>query len=125
MLCACFGRSTPPLPRSPAVIVDTNRTEAEWGAVESDDMFERGPYVGGYDADERAFTFSVHADDGELWFQFTLDEARSIVAGRVGQFALDSPRHSRSLRFCLQEVARRSVPIVARSSKRTTFGSAC
>ena len=45
-------------------------------------MFERAGYVGGYDADERAFVFSLHADDGELWFQFTLDEARAIVTGR-------------------------------------------
>ena len=65
-----------------AEIIDANRTESEWAAVESDDMFERAGYVGGYDADERAFVFSLHADDGELWFQFTLDEARAIVTGR-------------------------------------------
>jgi hypothetical protein len=46
-------------------------------------MFARGPHVGGCDADERAFTFSAYGDDGELWLQFTLDEARAVVAGRL------------------------------------------
>jgi hypothetical protein len=45
-------------------------------------MFERGRYVGGYEAVERAFTFSFQGDDGELWLQITLDEARAIAAGR-------------------------------------------
>jgi len=44
-------------------------------------MFERGSYTGGYDADKRAFAFSLQASDDELWFQFTLDEAHAIVAG--------------------------------------------
>jgi hypothetical protein len=66
-----------------ALTVRANRTEAGWAAVESDDMFERGLDVGGFDADERAFTFSVYADDGELWVQYTPDEARAIVAGRL------------------------------------------
>ena len=66
-----------------AVTVRANRTEAEWAAVESDDMFQRGLYVGGYDADERGFTFSVYADDGELWLEFTIDDALAIAAGRL------------------------------------------
>jgi hypothetical protein len=65
-----------------ADIIGANRTDSEWGAVESDDMFERGRYVGGYEAVERAFTFSFQADDSELWLQITLDEARAIAAGR-------------------------------------------
>jgi hypothetical protein len=50
--------------------------------MESDDMFARGPYVGGFDADERAFCFGCSGADGELWFQFTLDEAKAIAAGQ-------------------------------------------
>lgn len=65
------------------LIVQADRTEAEWAAVEGDDTFQRGLYVGGYDADERAFTFSAYADDGELWFQFTTDEALAIAAGHL------------------------------------------
>jgi hypothetical protein len=65
-----------------AEIVNVDRTQAEWTAIESDDMFQRGPYAGGYDADERAFVFSCCEDRGERWFQFTLDEARAIVSGR-------------------------------------------
>jgi hypothetical protein len=65
-----------------ADIIRENRTQPEWAAVESDDMFQRGLYVGGYEEPQRAFTFSFYGKDGELWFQFTLDEARAIAAGR-------------------------------------------
>ena len=63
-----------------AEIVNSNRSEAEWVAIESDDMFDRGPYVGGFDADERAFVFSYRGDSDELWFQFTLAEAQDIAS---------------------------------------------
>ncbi len=62
-------------------IVRRHGTESEWAAIESDDMFECGPYVGGFDADERSFVFSYRAESGELWFQFTLAEARDIASG--------------------------------------------
>lgn len=65
-----------------ADIVGENRAELEWAAFEGDDMFQRGPYVGGYEEPERAFTFSFDGKDGEWWFQFTLDEARAIAEGR-------------------------------------------
>ena len=65
-----------------ADIIREDRTELEWAAVESDDTFQRGRYVGGYEEPERAFTFSFYGKDGELWFQFTLDQARAIAAGR-------------------------------------------
>lgn len=38
-------------------ILQHSFSDAEWAQVESDDMFARGPYVGGYDADEHAFVF--------------------------------------------------------------------
>ena len=65
-----------------AEIIRENRTDPEWAAVESDDLFQRGLYVGGYEEPERAFTFSFYGEDGEVWFQFTLEEARAIAAGR-------------------------------------------
>jgi len=60
-----------------AEIVSADRTRSEWAAIESDDMFQRGRYEGGYDADECAFVFSCCADSGERWFRFTLDEAHA------------------------------------------------
>ena len=65
-----------------ADIIREDRTELEWAAVESDDTFQRGRYVGGYEEPERAFTFSFYGQEEEVWFQFTLEEARAIAAGR-------------------------------------------
>jgi len=66
-----------------AEIVAQNRTDLEWAAVESDDMFQRGRYVGGYEGPEQAFTFSFYGEGGELWVQFTLAEAHAIASGRL------------------------------------------
>ena len=62
-------------------IIAEGKTEGEWGEVESDDMFQSGGYVGGYDAVEGAFTFSYYGADGEYWFQLTLDEIRDVADG--------------------------------------------
>ena len=70
-------------------IVDLDHTEPEWAGMESDDMFQRGRYTGGYVADEHAFLFSRHADDGELWLQFTLREAHAIASGQEGSVAAE------------------------------------
>jgi hypothetical protein len=43
-----------------------------WRAVECDDTFEHGPYAGGHETEEDAFTTSVYTDEGELPLQFTL-----------------------------------------------------
>ena len=64
-------------------IVAEQKSNEEWAEIESDDMFQSDSFTGGYDADEEAFTFSYYADDDEeYWFQLTLDEVESIVAGR-------------------------------------------
>ena len=64
-------------------IVNEEKDDAEWSEIESDDMFQRGPYVGGYDATEQAFTFSYYdAADNEFWFQLTLDEIKDLAAGK-------------------------------------------
>jgi hypothetical protein len=63
-------------------IVSERNTDEEWAELESDDMFQEGPYVGGYDALEEAFTFSYYADDGrEYWFQLMLAEIQEVAAG--------------------------------------------
>lgn len=63
-------------------ILDENKTDAEWAAVESDDRFQRGHWSGGYDADEGAFCFSATTDP-ELWCQFALADAPGIAEGAV------------------------------------------
>ena len=60
-------------------------SEAEWAEREADDWIETERYVGGFDADEGAFTFSRYTDGEEAWFQFTLSEAEAMVAGTLTQ----------------------------------------
>lgn len=61
-------------------------SDTDWAAIESDDMFEEGPFVGGYDATENAFTFSYYDSHGnEYWFQLTMEE--------VGQIGRDEVHH--------------------------------
>lgn len=62
-------------------IVATGFGTVEWADRESDDWFQDGPYTGGYDATESAFCFEVTVAGQELWFQFTLEDARRIAAG--------------------------------------------
>jgi len=60
-----------------------NWKEVQWAEHESDDWFCVDDVVGGYDADEGAFCFSVHTEDGEHWFQFTLPQAYDILEGKI------------------------------------------
>ena len=64
-------------------ILSENRNLEEWSEMESDDMFQYGPYVGGFDADEGEFCFSVYRADGEYWFQVSLEQIRQIVEGSL------------------------------------------
>ncbi len=64
-------------------IVQEGRSIAQWCEIESDDMFQTGRYHGGFDSIEQAFCFSAYTDDGEFWFQFTLQQALSISAGEM------------------------------------------
>jgi hypothetical protein len=65
-------------------IVGLDLTPDEWSARASDDEFQRGRYVGGYDAVERAFCFGASRPNrSELWFQFDLAEAAAIASGAV------------------------------------------
>jgi hypothetical protein len=65
-------------------IVAEGKTDDEWSEIEADDWFQTDTVTGGYDALERAFTFSYYAPDGqELWFQLTLEEAARVAAGEM------------------------------------------
>jgi hypothetical protein len=65
-------------------IVAERKTDDEWSEIEADNWFQTDRVDGGYDALERAFTFSYHpADGGELWFQLTLAEAARVATGEM------------------------------------------
>lgn len=57
------------------------RTLAEWALVGRDAPFERGPFVGRFDALQNAFCFSYFDASGEYRFQFSLDHAVAIANG--------------------------------------------
>lgn len=55
---------------------------AEWDRVESCDAFQRGSFVGGYDACEQEFTFSYYdAAKKEWWLSFSVPIAEKIARG--------------------------------------------
>jgi hypothetical protein len=63
-------------------IVAEGKTDDEWSEVEADDWFQTETVTGGYDALERAFTFSYYPPQGgELWIQLTLDQAARVASG--------------------------------------------
>jgi hypothetical protein len=69
-------------------IVAQNKSITEWDQIESDDMFQSGPYEGGYDATEQEFLFSYYDATGtEYWFDFSLEIAQKIAKG--DQYFLD------------------------------------
>lgn len=69
-------------------IVAKGKSAGEWDRLESDDMFQRGNYVGGYDAAEQRFTFSYYdAAKKEWWLSFRLPIAEKIARG--DEFWLD------------------------------------
>ena len=61
-------------------IVEESRSEEEWAEIESDDMFQEGRFVGGFDADEGEFCFSFFGDS-ELWFQVSLEKVERLAEG--------------------------------------------
>jgi hypothetical protein len=69
-------------------IVAAGRSMSEWDRIESDDMFQSGAYVGGYDAAEQGFTFSFYdAAKKEWWLSLSLPIAEKIARG--DEFWLD------------------------------------
>jgi hypothetical protein len=63
-------------------ISDKGFSVEQWAEIESSDMFQSDAFCGGFDADEQAFLFSWYANDnGEYWFQLSIELAKSIAAG--------------------------------------------
>lgn len=69
-------------------IVSEGRSTEEWVEVESDDMFQQGKFVGGFDATEGEFCFSYYDDKGyEYWFQMSVETVQRVADGRVVKLA--------------------------------------
>ena len=67
-----------------AEILGRNLSPEDWAPLESCDMFQRGAYCGGFDADEMEFTFSHFQKDGkEVWFQLSLAQLNRVVERRL------------------------------------------
>jgi hypothetical protein len=50
-------------------IESEGKSEQDWAAIESDDMFQNPPFYGGFDATEGEFCFSYYDDNrAEWWF---------------------------------------------------------
>lgn len=64
-------------------ILNEGKSIEEWSDIESDDMYQKENYVGGFDADEREFCFSIYIASTEYWFQFSLEEANRIHNGEL------------------------------------------
>lgn len=64
-------------------IVDSNNDGKSWALAESDDMFQEGSYIGGYDADEEAFFFSYFDQEKEYWFQLSMNDITKVALGDI------------------------------------------
>ena len=69
-------------------IVSERRTQEEWAEIESDDMFQTENYVGGFDATEMEFCFSVWIRGIEYWFQVSHDDIADIAAGNLTEYKI-------------------------------------
>ena len=64
-------------------ILEEKKSLVQWAEIESDDMFQRGNYLGGFDATEKEFCFSLFLDNNEYWFQFSLYDAEEITKNKI------------------------------------------
>lgn len=62
-------------------IAKESKSLEAWSEVESDDAFQVGPLVGGFDATEEEFCFETLVGGVEYWFQFSLADALRIANG--------------------------------------------
>lgn len=72
-------------------IIAENKTIEEWIEIESDDMFQKGDYVGGFDGTEEEFCFSVYIDGKEYWFQVSLEKVAEIAFGETDEVNVRIP----------------------------------
>ncbi len=64
-------------------IVRENKTEPEWAEIEADDWFQRDNIIGGFDATENEFTFSIFVDEIEYWLQISLKDIAKYMSGEI------------------------------------------
>ena len=55
----------------------------QWMEIPSSDMFQKGDYVGGFDDNEREFTFSYYSGKDEYWFQMSLEDVGRVRRGEI------------------------------------------
>ena len=72
-------------------IIAEDKTIEEWIEIESDDMFQKGNYVGGFDGPEEGFCFSVYIDEKEYWFQVSLEKVAEIAFGETDEVNVRVP----------------------------------
>lgn len=70
-------------------ILIEDKTLAEWNEIESGDWFQTENYIGGFEAEEQAFTFSYYEEDGkEFWFQINMEQVLEIISGQIKEIDL-------------------------------------
>ena len=61
------------------------KTVEQWSEIESEDMFQQGAFVGGFDATEREFCFSFDNGVDEYWFQISLSALEKVCNGELDE----------------------------------------
>lgn len=70
-------------------IVLENKSILEWAEIESDDMFQKGLYVGGFDSIGMEFVFGVFIDNKEYWFQVSLEDMYKINERQISEVDIE------------------------------------
>lgn len=52
-------------------------------------MFQEVEYVGGFDATEMEFCFSVYIDDSEYWFQLPIEKIMEFASGNLKEIEIE------------------------------------
>jgi hypothetical protein len=74
-------------------ILSENKTAEEWAEIESDDIFQRGNYEGGFDATGMTFCFSVSEHGKECWFEFPLTDVELFDKGEKKEVTITETDH--------------------------------
>ena len=69
-------------------ILSENKTLEEWAEIESDDVFQKGAFIGGFDATEEEFCFSYEVEE-EYWFQLPLEDIEKVVKREITEIEGD------------------------------------
>lgn len=73
-------------------IKSEGKSNEEWSAIESSDMFQSAQYCGGYEGIEEEFCFSYFGKSGkEWWFQLSLLDIESVIDGKLRYLDLNEP----------------------------------